>query len=224
LQAALHTVLGRSATNLRSGAYGERTAGDLIRARLHANLTPVGTGETCDKITWDWLYSHMTRTQRIKAAQSLTRDAGAGVAAAGTDLGESVARSAMAAHERLRRIWVYRQYRPMAPSLWSEFARTHSDCSSFATLCYKDAGAPDPNRRGYDGYGFTGSLWPRGRDCAPKPGALAFYGGSLGTDRNDTTHVAVCISPSEVISFGSTPISRRNVHYRSDFRGCREFV
>jgi len=33
-----------------------------------------------------------------------------------------------------------------------------TDCSGFATLCYHLAGAPDPNARGYDGYGWTGSL------------------------------------------------------------------
>lgn len=32
------------------------------------------------------------------------------------------------------------------------------DCSGFVTLCYKWAGAPDPNGLGYNGYGYTGSL------------------------------------------------------------------
>ena len=33
-----------------------------------------------------------------------------------------------------------------------------TDCSGFVTLCYFLAGAPDPNGRGYDGRGWTGSL------------------------------------------------------------------
>jgi hypothetical protein len=33
-----------------------------------------------------------------------------------------------------------------------------TDCSGFATLCYKWAGAPDPNGRAFDGYGYTGTL------------------------------------------------------------------
>ena len=33
-----------------------------------------------------------------------------------------------------------------------------TDCSGFATLCYKWAGAPDPNGRMFDGYGYTGTL------------------------------------------------------------------
>jgi hypothetical protein len=33
-----------------------------------------------------------------------------------------------------------------------------TDCSGFVTLCYFLAGAADPNGRGYDGRGWTGSL------------------------------------------------------------------
>ena len=33
-----------------------------------------------------------------------------------------------------------------------------TDCSGFVTLCYYLARAPDPNGRGYDGEGWTGTL------------------------------------------------------------------
>jgi hypothetical protein len=33
-----------------------------------------------------------------------------------------------------------------------------TDCSGFVTMMAKWGGAPDPNGRGYDGYGFTGTL------------------------------------------------------------------
>lgn len=33
-----------------------------------------------------------------------------------------------------------------------------TDCSGFVTLCYKWAGAPDPNGRSFDGQGYTGTL------------------------------------------------------------------
>lgn len=36
-----------------------------------------------------------------------------------------------------------------------------TDCSGFVTLCYFLAGAPDPNDRGYDGSGWTGTLLER---------------------------------------------------------------
>lgn len=52
-----------------------------------------------------------------------------------------------------------------------------TDCSGFATLAYKAAGAPDPNGRGYDGTGYTGTLMQKGRTVStPLPGDLIFYG------------------------------------------------
>ena len=36
-----------------------------------------------------------------------------------------------------------------------------TDCSGFVTVCYFLAGAPDPNGRGYDGGGWTGTLLER---------------------------------------------------------------
>lgn len=33
-----------------------------------------------------------------------------------------------------------------------------TDCSGFATLAYRAAGAPDPNGNGYDGTGYTGDM------------------------------------------------------------------
>src|SRR5688500_2077727 len=39
----------------------------------------------------------------------------------------------------------------------------YEDCSSFATWCYWVAGVNDPNGRGYDGFGYTGTLANFGR-------------------------------------------------------------
>lgn len=51
------------------------------------------------------------------------------------------------------------------------------DCSAFATLAYKDAGAPDPNGAGYDGSGYTGTLLKHGvKVTTPLPGDLLIYG------------------------------------------------
>lgn len=113
----------------------------------------------------------------------------------------------------------------MASSLRAPDAGRKTDCSSFYTLCCKEGGAPDPNKRGYDGYGYTGSMWPLGVAVStPQPGDAAFYGGSVGTRRNDTTHMALCINSGEVVSFGHTPITRFSLRYRSDFRGCRSYL
>jgi NlpC/P60 family len=58
-----------------------------------------------------------------------------------------------------------------------------TDCSGFVTLMAKWGGAPDPNGRGYDGYGFTGTLLDNlqhtDRQHA-KRGDLVVYGGQNG--------------------------------------------
>ena len=52
-----------------------------------------------------------------------------------------------------------------------------TDCSGFATLAYKWAGAPDPNGNKYSGAGWTGSLAANGkRVTVPQPGDLIIYG------------------------------------------------
>ena len=53
----------------------------------------------------------------------------------------------------------------------------YADTSSFVTWCYWQAGAPDPNGRHYDGFGYSGTLVANGRRTAsPRPGDLVFYG------------------------------------------------
>jgi Putative peptidoglycan binding domain/NlpC/P60 family len=95
------------------------------------------------------------------------------------------------------------------------------DCSSFVTWCYYAAGAPDPNGRGYDGLGYTGTQFPRGAHVAsPMPGDLVFYGGG-----SVPKHVAVYVGKGLVISHGSEPgpyLLPRN--YRSDEVGVRSYL
>lgn len=76
----------------------------------------------------------------------------------------------------------------------------YEDCSSFATWCYWVAGAPDPNGRGYDGAGYTGTQTSHGRRVGLTehllPGDLVFYGNPIG-------HVAIYIGGGKVVSHGS---------------------
>jgi len=54
-----------------------------------------------------------------------------------------------------------------------------TDCSGFVTLCYYLAGAPDPNGRGYDGQGYTGTLLRAMPSVGPdlvEPGDLVVWG------------------------------------------------
>jgi len=61
-----------------------------------------------------------------------------------------------------------------------------ADCSSFVTWCYWAAGAPDPNDRGYDGAGYSGTLVQNGRETdEARVGDIVFYGAS----RSDINHV-----------------------------------
>jgi cell wall-associated NlpC family hydrolase len=52
-----------------------------------------------------------------------------------------------------------------------------ADSSSFVTWCYWQAGAPDPNGAGYDGFGYLGTLATHGvRVPKPRPGDVVLYG------------------------------------------------
>lgn len=71
----------------------------------------------------------------------------------------------------------YAEVRPIPTSLFGT-PPIVTDCSGFVTLCYKAAGAPDPNgpTYNYDGYGNTASLIANGSPTSsPKPGDLLFY-------------------------------------------------
>lgn len=55
----------------------------------------------------------------------------------------------------------------------------HTDCSAFVTFCYSWAGAPDPNGRGYDGTGYTGTLLDHLEHISKdelQPGDLVVFG------------------------------------------------
>ena len=69
-----------------------------------------------------------------------------------------------------------------------------TDCSGFVTVCYYLAGAPDPNGRGYDGSGYTGTLLGWLRAIAPldaKRGDLVVWGTYPGR------HVALVLEPGD---------------------------
>jgi cell wall-associated NlpC family hydrolase len=145
-----------------------------------------------------------------------------------SDMAQAIVQAAQKALSQKAR-YHYRQYRPMADSLFDAFAYNHTDCSAFATLCYKAGGAPDPNGFHYNGQGFTGSLWRRGtyigknnRDA--QPADLAFYGTDLRRGHAITTHVGVYIGGGMMIDFGSNPIKKVPVNIRSDFLGFRRYL
>jgi Putative peptidoglycan binding domain len=130
--------------------------------------------------------------------------------------------------EEHRDVWHYLQARPMKSKGRKPERGGTSDCSELATVALywarleSDVPVPDPNGRAYDGYGYTGTLYPYnlGRRVSPpyQVGDMAFYG-----TESRTTHVTICRqggSDSDAIftSNGSEagPMPTR-ASYRSDF-------
>jgi len=115
----------------------------------------------------------------------------------------------------------YSQVRPFqlckpqqVPSRW--------DCSAFVTNCHYAGGAPDPNGRGYDGQGYTGTLINHGHKVNFNDlelGDLIFYGfssGRPGFSVGDPTHVALYAGGGNVLSNGRYPMSYYEYDYRRD--------
>jgi hypothetical protein len=115
---------------------------------------------------------------------------------------------------------------PFVPQRW--------DCSAFATNCHFAGGAPDPNGRGYDHLGYTGTLMTRGTRVSTvgnlDPGDLIFYGHSVakpGFNAGDPTHVALYVGYRDgahmVLSMGSYPMSYVRYDYRHDLNHFRHY-
>jgi cell wall-associated NlpC family hydrolase len=100
------------------------------------------------------------------------------------------------------------------------------DCSGFATVAYRQAGLPDPNGFGYNGWGYTGTLVQYGRRISVtelKPGDMVFYG-SPATP-GGSAHVGIYIGGGKIISHGSWrgPLVT-SLWYRSDLHSCRSYI
>jgi len=116
----------------------------------------------------------------------------------------------------------YSQYRPFqlgrppwVPSRW--------DCSAFVTNVFYAGGAPDPNGRGYDRQGYTGTLSAHGvRSTLSDLDLmdLIFYGssrrGTAAFPYGSATHVAALYAGNgKVYSLGSYPMGYYDWNYRS---------
>jgi len=104
---------------------------------------------------------------------------------------------------------------PTVPKKW--------DCSAMVTNCHYAAGAPDPNGRGYDGQGYTGTLIGHGHKVKfglLEPGDFIFYGFHRGASPafpvGAPTHVAMYTGGGNVLSMGSYPMGFYKYNYRSD--------
>jgi cell wall-associated NlpC family hydrolase len=128
----------------------------------------------------------------------------------------------------------YSQYRPYqlrkppgVPTQW--------DCSGFVTNCHYAGGAPDPNGRGYDGLGYTGTLIDHGRRVMTvgelEPGDLIFYGRTAydrpGFPAGSPTHVAMYVGLDRgthmILTLGSYPMKYVAFNYRTDVNQYRTY-
>jgi cell wall-associated NlpC family hydrolase len=218
MQEALHTVLRGRARNNKKGAYGSLTVRDV--ALFKTAWTKETDGSVFGANAWGHIEDYLGKRQKklleeAKAQEVKRQHEAAEPRTRGIIVAEAL--WALANNGR----FVYRQYRPMPASLRVPEARDRVDCSTFVTLCYKAGGAPDPNGRGYDGLGYTGTMWGRGEAIAsPGPTDLAFYG-DMGN--GIPSHVAIVTERGWVVSDGHTPISRYPLLYRRDYRGSRRY-
>lgn len=214
---------------LANSAYGDRTALDVRAFKKRYRLLPIdGTvwGSRAWNVLIDGGFLGEYDRERIRShnravlAERLGRERDAAKAIHEVGSRARLAGVALRVYsERWR--YTYRQTRPYSRALFS--GGRYYDCSSMVTMMMREAGWPDPNGRDFDGWGFTGTLWIRGRaTSSPKAGALAFYG-NMGN--GIPSHVAMHIDDDErwVVSFGSDPVKRLPVRYRSDFRGSRDY-
>lgn len=115
----------------------------------------------------------------------------------------------------------YSETRPMPANL-KDLATQPTDCSGFATLCYKAAGAPDPNGLGYDREGYTGTLESHGqRTGSPQPGDLVFW--------HSPDHVAIYGGGDTIYQLGGPPgpikSSLQGEHaYHQSYLGARTYL
>lgn len=124
---------------------------------------------------------------------------------------------------------MYSQYRPYEKGV-PPWIPDRWDCSVFVTVCYYAGGVDDPNGRGYDGLGYTGTLMTRGERIPRgqlQPGDLIFYGYNRyerpGFPVGSPNHVALYVGNNMVLSMGSYPMKHVRYDYRSDINHYRTY-
>lgn len=228
MQNGLHRALaahGHEHVNLRNGGYGSRTIRDVETFKRVVGLPANGRAFGSD--AWRALDPYLGPYDERLIDRHLddVRLARARAEARAQELADPRGRLRSIALEfyAAREHYVYRQVRPMPDCLLCPDAYARLDCSSSVTLMYRESALEDPNGLGYSGQGYTGTLWGRGQAVdTPQAGDLCFYG--YDSRGPFPSHVAICIGAGEVVSFGSTPIRRATVRYRSDYRGARSYL
>lgn len=127
----------------------------------------------------------------------------------------------------------YSQWRPFWVGRPPGYA-SRLDCSGFYTDCRYAGGSSNPNNRGWDGEGYTGTMMITGVRVGSindlLPGDAIFYGHSVskpGFNAGDPTHVALYVGVIDnqhmVLSMGSYPMSYVPYNYRHDINHYRHY-
>jgi len=129
----------------------------------------------------------------------------------------------------------YSQRRPfVGPPPLEDRVQSWIDCSGFVTDACEAGGLPDPNGRGYDRQGYTGTIVggtvPTTK-ASLKKGDIVMYGFTTSSSGafpyGSPTHTALYVGGGYVVSMGSSvgpsylPLNYRRVNDRTPFRTHR---
>jgi cell wall-associated NlpC family hydrolase len=220
LQRMLWRALGADSENTRSGEYGKGTVADMRRFYNRANWQDRNP-EKCTNQDWVALWAFGD-----DRAKELARK----VIATPDDVIRQKIRSWGEWYVQNRSRITYAQIRPY-PKTGKLPMRT--DCSGSSTHVLFMAGCKnDPHRRGYDGQGYTGTMYTNGKRIGLsnlkdlRPGDCVFYGNQGG---GIPSHVVIVIGPGDrALNFGSNPPHFVNIgtYWRSNLRtdvGARRY-
>jgi hypothetical protein len=195
LQRMLWRCLGADAKNSRNGTFGKGTQVDLALFLKRANWKDKST-KRVDQETWAALWGFGDdRAKQLARKVMSTPD----------DVIRQKIRSWGEWYVQNRSRISYAQVRPY-PKTASLPMRT--DCSGSATnILFMSGCKNDPHGRGYDGQGYTGTMYQRGTrvpvDGKLLPGDCLFYGNQGG---GVPSHVIIVIGPGDrAMTFGSNP-------------------
>lgn len=156
------------------GQYGPATAEATRRAKLALGFPD----ERVDGSFGKGLLAYLAGTKALPPdfkARAADRAKQAGDHAALRDKIVGFARWGIANEPQIH----YQELRPMDGLDQPKKLPLRTDCSGFTTLCYKWAGAPDPNGLNFNGSGYTGTMLQHGRQIAQsaaRPADLVVWG------------------------------------------------
>jgi cell wall-associated NlpC family hydrolase len=151
----------------------------------------------CDEVFGTRLRDFLAGTEKLPADFANRREARKHGAVGDAHIREKIVEYALWGCHNEPQIH-YKQSRPIDGLDHPKKLPLNTDCSGFATDCYKWAGGPDPNGRAFSGAGWTGDMMSHGKSVAKsalKPGDLVLYGGA-------PAHQHVCI----VVETGADPM------------------